>query len=705
MNKKPIYTDFLNAQWKPAPMFYGFKPNVRPYILPNNRGKLPMPKSGHIQFGRVSATDNADFNPLPNKPELQLPGKIFYTQPIPQQKFLNAATVKLINSGKVKAQFKNDLKVNPLSIPIIEQLANNNLKLISLEMIKNAVIGLKLDPTLGTEQQQLRARSSYDNLIVAYSGLVDKKQDDPENVKKIILQYEKEMVAIYGPSIKKPVTEETISSIRRLIIRLDNSLTELYEMIEKRPGGIAPEEKYGPPEPDYGPAEDIPPEEEYPLPPKEEDLPPPDLDPAYDPAEDVPPPEEDYIPPPPEEPPEYVPPGSLDKLYEILTGSKPPVEITSVVFLNKLLDKATGSNVIDEIIKDYQFVKNGVPLSRVFKDSPKPDKDIGDLINAIMSHKMGWGTDTNMGQKTMISKIYNRLVKAHNYAYKSTIPTIKKGVAGRSLTKENLAEKINDIFIMTNALITYDKKLLVSAKGSKKPKPTGPESLPPGSADVPPPPPKKKPKPPKPTSAPPGSLIGSPPTGAPPATAAPPPTDAASFLKASLGKMKGKLAAEEDDDDDEPKTKTKKEKVLLTDGEIKILFKQAEGGKIPTRLLNSFTNTDDPISSLELFFKALSKMRPSPEKQIILISIIENLDRSGKKYKISIVKPPLASDAYNVENIQSVINNTEVEAKKILNKEQAGPGRKRKSRKRPTKKSVKKLSADVNNQILRLLRS
>ena len=46
MNKKPIHTDFLNLQWKPAPMFYGFKPNVRPYILPHNRGKLPMPNLG-----------------------------------------------------------------------------------------------------------------------------------------------------------------------------------------------------------------------------------------------------------------------------------------------------------------------------------------------------------------------------------------------------------------------------------------------------------------------------------------------------------------------------------------------------------------------------------------------------------------------------------------------------------------------------------
>ena len=232
MNKKPIYTDFLNAQWKPVPMFYGFKPNVRPYILPRNRGKLPMPKSGHIQFGEVAAIAKAEFNPLPHYQELQLPGKMFSSVPAPQQKFLNAATVTLINSGKVKAQFRADQKINPLSMPIVGQMANNNLKLISLEMIKNAVVGLKRDPTLGTEQQQLQARTSYDNLIVSYAALVDRKQDDPENVKKLIAQYEKEMIAIYGPSIKKAVPEDVLNSVVDKIKEVDSSLARLYTLIQ-----------------------------------------------------------------------------------------------------------------------------------------------------------------------------------------------------------------------------------------------------------------------------------------------------------------------------------------------------------------------------------------------------------------------------------------------------------------------------------------
>ena len=234
MNKKPVYTDFLNLQWKPAPLAYAFKPNVRPYILPRNRGTLPMPKAGHIQFGEVAALDKAEFNPLPNRPALELPGKIFNTMPIPQRKFLNAATVKLINSGKVKAIFKDNLKINPLSMPIIDQMPNNNLKLISLEMIKNAVIGLKKDKALGTEQQQLQAKSSYDNLIVAYAALVDKKDDNPENVKKIISQYEKEMVAIYGSRITRDIPQETLDLIAQRIKGLDNAILDLYLMIENK---------------------------------------------------------------------------------------------------------------------------------------------------------------------------------------------------------------------------------------------------------------------------------------------------------------------------------------------------------------------------------------------------------------------------------------------------------------------------------------
>ncbi len=234
MNKKPIYTDFLNAQWKPVPMVYGFKPNVRPYILPRNRGILPMPKAGHIQFGELAALDKAEFNPLPHRPEIQLPGKIYEQMPIPQQKFLNAANVKLINSGKIKRIFTGVKLVSSLESPIVAAMKGNNLKLITLEMIKNSVTGLKIDPKLGTSQQQLQARSAYDNLIVQYTSLVDQRKDNPENTRRIIDQYEKEMVAIYGSDIKKNVSDQVIDKLTKSINDLTKAYGDLYTMINNK---------------------------------------------------------------------------------------------------------------------------------------------------------------------------------------------------------------------------------------------------------------------------------------------------------------------------------------------------------------------------------------------------------------------------------------------------------------------------------------
>lgn len=234
MNKKPVYTDFINLQWKPVPMVYGFKPNVRPYILPRNRGILPMPKAGHIQFGEVAALDKAEFNPLPARPEIQLPGKIYEQMPIPQQKFLNAATVKLINSGKVRKIFTGIKLVSSLESPIVAAMKGNNLKLITLEMIKNSVTGLKVDPKLGTSQQQLQARSAYDNLIVQYTSLVDQRKDNPENTRRIIDQYEKEMIAIYGSDIKKNVSDQVIDKLSQSINDLTKAYGDLYTMINNK---------------------------------------------------------------------------------------------------------------------------------------------------------------------------------------------------------------------------------------------------------------------------------------------------------------------------------------------------------------------------------------------------------------------------------------------------------------------------------------
>jgi hypothetical protein len=630
-----------------------------------------MPKYGHIQFERIAALDKAEFNPLPNKPELQLPGKIFYIEPQPSQKFLNAATVKLINSGKVKAQFKSDQKINPLSMPIVSQMANNNLKLISLEMIKNAVIGLKLDPSLGTEQQQLQAKSSYDNLIVAYAGLVDKKQDNPENVKKIIAQYEKEMIAIYGPSIKKPVTEDTISSIRRLIIGLDNSVAELYEMINNKTIG-KPRVEIG--EGDLPPP---PPEEEEPLLiPEEAEFPPP------------PPPEEGKY----EAPPEYKAPETLNDLYKILSGVDAPREITSAVDLDKELKKVTGSSEIPEIIKDYYFNKNGVPLSRIFVNSDDPKRDVGKLLNTIMSHPMGWGTDAKMGQKTVISKIYNRLAVAHNHLYGTNIPTIKRGNKERSLTKANLPEKITDIVGMTDALINYDKGLLKkSIDEGKKPKPLPPSSPPP-----------KKPKPPTPSSPPPSLDIPPPPPKKPTGK-----EKMAELAKTKPPALVPPTGLREKVASEKPEEEKKSEK-HLTEKTVVVLFNKLLNDVLFSKLIEEFMDTTDPAASINLFFNSMKKLDPNdPATITIMENTVVNLNKTGKKYGYIIPHEKLKGGD-DVTNYIDTLRLQTVAIAKLYQKaatEQAAPGRKRKSRKRPAIKSVKKMSQNINEAIMRLLKS
>lgn len=439
MNNKKVTTDWINPLWKPAPMFYGFKPNVRPYILPRNRGKLPMPKSGHIQFGEVAALDKAEFNPLPNRPELQLPGKIFYTMPQQSQKFLNAATVKLINSGKVKAQFKNDQKVNPLSIPIVSQMANNNLKLISLEMIKNAVMGLKLDPALGTEQEQLRAKSSYDNLIVAYTALVDKKQDNPENVKKIIAQYEKEMIAIYGPSIKKPVKEDILSDIVLKIQQATSTLVELYEMIDSKKIGLPQVELEGEKEAE-GEAEEEAEEEEVKEPSEEE----------------------------------------LEARYTLLTGEAPDVALPTEASLKDRFKKLLVSyKTPNDVIKTYSSpnVKKPLSLGSIYLFENDPDKRIDELFKVIKT--LPWGTQQDYGELHLLFKIYNRAVDHYRKVigdpgeeYKKLKK--KKGSMFSKKNADSIREKIKTLSLeVRNALV--ESNILKSKQIIQSPEPEGKE--------------------------------------------------------------------------------------------------------------------------------------------------------------------------------------------------------------------------------------
>jgi hypothetical protein len=164
MNKKLVQTDFLNPLYHPAKANIVLnKTVVPPPFAPRNAKKEPMPKYGHVQFGERSARTWDDFNKKRKYVALQDPRKMYQTEPMPVGKFLNAGTVKRINMGRV-AKFYSGVKlVSKIEAPIINVMKDSNMKLITLEMLKNAITGVKYDKALGTQQQQLQAKTAYDN--------------------------------------------------------------------------------------------------------------------------------------------------------------------------------------------------------------------------------------------------------------------------------------------------------------------------------------------------------------------------------------------------------------------------------------------------------------------------------------------------------------------------------------------------------------
>lgn len=827
MNKKPIHTDFLNLQWKPAPMFYGFKPNVRPYILPHNRGKLPMPKAGHIQFGEVAALDKAEFNPLPNKPELQLPGKIFYTEPIPEQKFLNAATVRKINSGKIRKVFTGVKLVSTIGDTIVDALKNNNLKLITLEMVKNSITGLKIDTKLGTIQQQLLAKSSYDNLLVQYSGLVDKKLDTPENTQKIIDQYEKEMVAIYGPDIRKNAPEVAIDELTTSINRLVAASSVLYDMIknksinepqleqEQEEQEQEEQEQEGGPRLRASPSidalgeevEDLRAETErlFSQPPRTENRPiatPKEVERLAAEAErqaeegegvklaararairleaerlEAEAKQRAQIPTSEE----------LERRFLIFTGEKPADEITDTKDLEKRLSKLMAKyNTNEEIIASYSDKKNRVPLplSSIFLTSKNPERSI-DLLFSYILNNYEWGTYVQ-GQKHLITKMYNRLVTESNRLLKTKIPRIIS-TADKGLTKDQREAFIGQIKKLTLDIIDKlrNKEIYKEKTKIKEADPLQEEPL------------QEKPY------------------GA-----------AEPFVeeKGSKKEAKQQLPKEEDVLGNLANNFKEQLKLQLADKKYNIVENIIlEGGDVAGALVNSNMTFDlleqlggdeESTKVISKFIKRISKetngsimdvsksikdmgiskrnlqlqlirislgsyiqqMTPfvikkfaKEEKQDVSIANFVNFVNSitEKIYQAEgipqsqydIIKESLTYDdpeaallliidqikdlgnldvrkrraVYNIVNTLHGYDKTFIKIEKLSSdllsgfeindtlkkcenfaiqlirgskvKQQAAPGRKRKSRKRPAKKSVKKLSANVNNQILRLLKS
>ena len=232
MNKKLVQTDFLNPLYHPAKANIVLnKTVVPPPFAPRNAKKEPMPKYGHIQFGETAARTMDVFNNKRTYVALQDPRKMYQTEPMPVGKFLNAGTVKRINMGRV-AKFYSGVKlVSKIEAPIINVMKDSNMKLITLEMLKNAITGVKYDKALGTQQQQLQAKTAYDNLIVQYSALVDRKLDTPQEVKNIINAYERELEKIYGRDILKKAPEKQIETLTSSINTIKGSLENLFELI------------------------------------------------------------------------------------------------------------------------------------------------------------------------------------------------------------------------------------------------------------------------------------------------------------------------------------------------------------------------------------------------------------------------------------------------------------------------------------------
>jgi hypothetical protein len=232
MNKKLVQTDFLNPLYHPVKMNIVLNKTVKPPpFAPRNPNKEPMPKYGHIQFGETAARTMDVFNNKRKYVALQDPRKMYQTEPMPVGKFLNAGTVKRINMGRV-AKFYSGVKlVSKIEAPIINVMKDSNMKLITLEMLKNAITGVKYDKALGTQQQQLQAKTAYDNLIVQYSALVDRKLDTPQEVKNIINAYERELEKIYGRDILKKAPEKQIETLTASINTIKGSLENLYDLI------------------------------------------------------------------------------------------------------------------------------------------------------------------------------------------------------------------------------------------------------------------------------------------------------------------------------------------------------------------------------------------------------------------------------------------------------------------------------------------
>jgi hypothetical protein len=415
------------------------------------------------------------------------------------------------------------------------------------------------------------------------------------NVQKIISQYEKEMVAIYGPGIKKPVATDLLNEALAKISELDSTLAKLYETVKTNGGVLVEPGEFGE------------------VPEEEEEVTEPDI--------------------------------------KIFSGELPPPYEEKEAEDEAIIVKPTVAIMSpDDIIKQYENrAERDTFIGDILNDEQKEFNELLSFMDTNWNKKQSYSAKVLQNISAKLLSISNYYVDKNGVGIKQRIPSIK--ALNTQETRDYIMRELMKIYVVAVQNRALDRIEASKAKA-------GPPTVPPSPKGPP-----TAPTPPKAPTAPPS------PQGAPPKAPPKPPMD----INEVVAKLQNK--------------------------------------KYKGDLITEFMNTDDPIQTMNEFFKVIEDAdnKLEPTKQLLRRTWV-NINEPSIKINATDLAPPKAiTDAeLKPQNFDASVRKVKIGALEILDKlikQQAGPGRKRKSRKRPAIKSVKKLSADVNNQILRLLKS
>ena len=199
-------------------------------------------------------------------------------------------------------------------------------------------------------------------------------------------------------------------------------------------------------------------------------------------------------------------------------------------------------------------------------------------------------------------------------------------------------------------------------------------------------------------------------------------------LKAKVATKKANVKAEEAKAE-EPKVQAKAEEPKKEQAKAdEALIKQrlitvlgilgTDKGQIKQDIITMFRGAENPNQALTFYFDNLAARRVEKKplddsvKRMLRKTLVNMNKLSEDKYNRKLKVPKDVNDkSLSYADFPATLQTARDEATTLLDAEikaaqpQGGPGRKRKSRKRPSKKSVKKMSAKLNKEIFRLLRS